>query len=147
MRGLAPPYRCTRLPSLQVQFQPTPTTSTQLVAPPFRCTCLLPFPNSSNKSLSEHLAASPYGAPAKPPCQLLYYIIVDLSCHIPMHSSTAPRLRLLMASPYRGTCSNGEGQKKIYIYKYICIYTPPSSSVFEVNAKGTSLRMTAEFMG
>ena len=59
--------------------QPTPT-STQLVAPPFRCTCLLPFPNSSNKSLREHLAASHIGAPAKPPCQppFLHYRLI---CH------------------------------------------------------------------
>ena len=89
------PGRCTQMVELPVgapacprykcNSQPTPTTSTQLVAPPFRCTCLLPFPNSSNKSLREHTWRLHHiGAPANPPANPLFYLSVDLSCHIPM---------------------------------------------------------------
>ena len=56
------------------------------------------------------------------------------------YSSTAPQL-LRVASPYRGTCSNGDwggGKKKLRL---------PLPPVFEANANGTPLRMTAGYMG
>ena len=67
--------------------------------------------------------------------------------HTNAYSSTAPQL-LRVASPYRGTCSNGEWGKKKYIYIYIYIYILfPLPPVFEANANGTPLRMTAGYMG
>ena len=67
----APPYRCTRLPSLHVYY-PTHACNIHAIGSP--------FPNSSNKSLSEHHAASPYRCTCQTPLPtpLLYYRLI---CH------------------------------------------------------------------
>ena len=63
-------------------------------------------------SQGTHLAASPYRCTCQPSLPTPhFYFSVDLSCHTNAYSSTAPQLESGFP-PFRGTCSNGEGEKK-----------------------------------
>ena len=91
--------------------QPTPTTSTQLVphiqvhlpAPLLQQLEQISLWTSGGFTREVHLP--------NPPANPLYYIIGwSVMPHPNAYNSTAPQL-LRVASPYRGTCSNGEGGK------------------------------------